>query len=127
MKTSKQEKGRRGEDEACRYLKDMGHRIIATNWRYSHLEIDIVSLKGDGLHFVEVKSRTAPVMAAPELNVGPQKQRRLTAAANAFLNSKDRGELPKGMEVHFDVLTVIFDRTYFEIEYYPQAFVPKYV
>lgn len=45
--------GRHGEDETCQYLIDHGHTILERNWRYGHLEIDIISLAGDGIHFVE--------------------------------------------------------------------------
>ena len=65
--------GRRGEDVACGFLESMGHRIVARNYRTGHLEIDIISTDVNGVHFVEVKSRMAPVAVAPEENVTPQK------------------------------------------------------
>lgn len=95
MREDRRTTGKRGEDEACRYLSGLGHRIVARNWRASHLEVDIISLSGSGLHFVEVKSRTAPAQAAPQAGVGRPKQRRLAAAANAFLNSESRTGLPR--------------------------------
>jgi len=52
--------------------------------------------------------------------------RRLTTAANAFLNSEARSTLPADLEVFFDVVSVLFDGPKFEIEYYPQAFIPQY-
>ena len=90
MKTDRAAVGRRGEEEASRYLTRLGHRILARNWRGGHLELDIVTLVGNELHFVEVKSRVAPVMAEPERNVGRTKQRRLVAAAQAFLHDESR-------------------------------------
>ena len=54
-----------GEDLASRYLEQLGHTVLERNWRHSHLEIDLITLDAEGLHFVEVKSRTAPVSAAP--------------------------------------------------------------
>lgn len=126
MTDGRAETGKRGEDEACRYLKEHGHDIVARNWRSSHLELDVVSLKGNGLHIVEVKSRTAPVMADPELNVTWKKQKRLVSAAKAFMASEERRALPLDLEVFFDVVTVVFDGTDFEVEYYPQAFIPIY-
>ena len=128
MKTHKPTVGRKGEEEACGYLSRNGHRILARNWRGGHLELDIVTLLGSELHIVEVKSRTAPVMAAPERNVGPEKQRRLVAAANAFLHSDDRRQLPADLEVRFDIVSVTFYGTGrdFDIEYYPNAFIPLY-
>ena len=128
MKTDRAAVGRRGEEEASRYLTRLGHRILARNWRGGHLELDIVTLAGNELHFVEVKSRVAPVMAEPQRNVGREKQRRLVAAAQAFLHAEDRKDLPADLEVFFDVMSVVFygAGADFEIEYYPKAFIPLY-
>ncbi|MBR5076275.1 MAG: YraN family protein [Bacteroidales bacterium] len=128
MRTDRPSVGRRGEEEASSYLARLGHRILARNWRSGHLELDIVSLLGRELHIVEVKSRVAPVMAEPEQNVRRDKQRRMVAAANAFLHSAERKELPADLEIIFDVLSVVFfgNGADFEIEYYPNAFIPLY-
>ena len=126
MKNERQITGKRGEDEAARHLEGLGHKIVSRNWRSSHLELDIISLKGNELHIVEVKSRTAPAMAEPELNVNSAKRRKMVAAANAFLNSGARENLPSDLEVFFDVLTVVFDGPDFDIEYYPKVFIPIY-
>ncbi len=128
MKTDRAVVGRKGEEEASRYLAGLGHRILARNWRGGHLELDIVTLAGNELHFVEVKSRVAPVMAEPQRNVGREKQRRLIAAAQAFLHAEDRKDLPADLEVFFDVMSVVFygAGADFEIEYYPKAFIPLY-
>ena len=69
--------GRMAEDLACGYLERNGHKVVARNWRSGHLEVDIVSTDASGIHFVEVKSRVAPVQAGPEENVGYRKQKRL--------------------------------------------------
>ena len=129
MKTDKPTVGRKGEEEACRYLSSLGHRILARNWRGGHLELDIITLLGGELHVVEVKSRTAPVMAEPGRNVGREKQQRLVAAAQRFLHSEERKNLPADLEIFFDVLSVVFYGTGadFDIEYYPKAFIPHYV
>ncbi len=128
MKTDRTVVGRKGEEEASRYLVRLGHRILARNWRGGHLELDIITLLGSELHFVEVKSRVAPVMAEPERNVGRTKQRRMVAAAQAFLHGDDRKDLPADLEIFFDVMSVVFYGTgaEFDIEYYPKAFVPLY-
>ena len=129
MRSNRTVVGRKGEEEASRYLSGLGHRILARNWRGGHLELDIVTLLGRELHIVEVKSRVAPVMAEPQRNVGREKQRRLAAAAQAFLHSDERKALPADLEVFFDVLSVVFYGTGadFDIDYYPKAFIPHYV
>jgi putative endonuclease len=128
MKTDRTTVGRRGEEEASLYLTRLGHRILARNWRGGHLELDIISLLGQELHVVEVKSRVAPVMAEPSRNVGRDKQRRMVAAAKAFLHSDERKNLPADLEIFFDVMSVVFYGTGadFDIEYYPKAFIPLY-
>lgn len=129
MRSNRTVVGRKGEEEASRYLSGLGHRILVRNWRGGHLELDIVTLLGSELHIVEVKSRVAPVMAEPQRNVGREKQRRLAAAAQAFLHSDERKALPADLEVFFDVLSVVFYGTGadFDIDYYPKAFIPHYV
>jgi len=116
--------GRYGEDAACRYLEGLGHKILERNWRGGHLELDIISQAPDGIHFVEVKTRVAPVAASPEENVGWAKQKRMIAAANKYLNTTVCRT--KVQEVFFDVIAVILDGGKTEIEYFPSAFVPIY-
>lgn len=126
MKTSSQITGRRGEDAACLYLISLGHTIVARNWRHSHQEIDIISLYGEELHIVEVKSRTVPAVALPELNVNARKRRLVAGAASAFLLSGARKDLPPELEVCFDIIAIIFDGGIPSIEYYPRAYYPLY-
>lgn len=126
MKNDRQLTGRKGEDEGCNYLTEHGYTVIERNWRSGHLELDIIALGCDGLHFVEVKSRTAPVMAEPEVNVDGAKRKRLVAAARSYLRSNPAAVTPD-MEIFFDVLTVVFDKRDMEIELYTNAFTPIYV
>ena len=119
--------GKKGEDVACRFLEGMGHRIVARNYRSGHLEIDIISTQGNGVHFVEVKSRVAPVAVAPEENVTPLKQKKIANAALKYLHgSKDPG-VTWGMDVSFDIVAVTFDGGEEKLEWFPDAFIPMYV
>ena len=122
METPRKRLGTLGEDLACDYLQGQGHVILDRNWRVSHLEIDIISQDPEGLHFVEVKSRTAPVQAAPEENVTFRKQKRLASAALSYLHARGFGEL----DVFFDIISVVFDGDKTTLEYYKQAFIPIY-
>lgn len=125
MKTQRQKTGRAGEEEACGYLLALGHVILDRNWRSSHLETDIVTLDKAGLHFVEVKTRRAPVAADPTANVDYRKMQHMANAARRYLHER-AGRLPD-VEVFFDVITVVFDNNGTKLEYYPQAFIPTYV
>ena len=114
--------GQLGEDKACAFLQAQGHRIVARNWRGSHLEVDIISEAPDGLHFVEVKTRLAPEGTAPQERVDGRKRQRIGAAALKFLN-----ESGSDREVFFDVVSVLFDGPRTEVRYFPQAWIPMYV
>ena len=111
-----------GEDMASKYLSEKGHRILERNWRAGHLEVDIISINSDGVHFVEVKSKTAPYDVQPEEKVNKIKQKRIERAALRYINEKS-----PSAEVFFGVLTVVFDRDKFEIHYFPQAYMPVYI
>ncbi|MCR5003451.1 MAG: YraN family protein [Bacteroidales bacterium] len=124
MENGRSETGKKGEDAAAQYLEGQGHRILARNWRTGHLEIDIVSEDILGIHFVEVKTRTAPVPALPEENVTPAKQKKITAAAGRFLKTMKTGW---AKEIYFDVIGVVIDGEQYTITYYPQAYIPIYV
>lgn len=49
--------GNLGEDEACRFLKKNGYRILERNFTIRGGEIDIICEKGEYVVFVEVKLR----------------------------------------------------------------------
>lgn len=127
MQDTRREIGEEGERLACLYLESHGHRIVTRNWRYSHKEIDIISIEGSTLHIVEVKSAKAPCTADPLLKVNRTKQQHLIKAAKAFLSTAKQYNLPKDLEVSFDVASVVFDNSEATVNYYPQAYIPTYV
>lgn len=121
------ELGRRGEDVACEFLTGKGHIIVQRNFRSGHLEIDIISLDRNGVHFVEVKSRVAPVMVSPEENVTMSKQRKVADAALRYLHTSKDKRLSADLEVSFDVVAVTFDGGGEIVEWFPNAFYPMYL
>lgn len=96
------------------------------NWRSGHLEIDLVSLSDDGIHFVEVKTRRPPLQAEPQDNVTGKKQNRICKAANAFLNKVDIPYV-RDAECHFDVVAVTLEETGPRVVYIPDAYYPIFV
>lgn len=116
--------GKRGEDAACLWLAGEGHTVLERNWRGGHQEIDVISADRKGLHFVEVKTRKAPVAADPLVNITASKQKNLVKAALKYLHSS--GRRFADAEVNFDVITVVLDNDTTYIQYYPQAFIPIY-
>ena len=118
----KRDTGRRGEDEACLFLMGKGHTILERNWRCGHLEIDIISMDRDGIHFVEVKTRRPPMQAEPQESVTAGKQRKIAAAAARYLAGTKDG--PGEAECRFDIIAVTITGEQAEIRYYPDAFYP---
>ncbi|MDB5162882.1 MAG: putative Ribonuclease [Candidatus Saccharibacteria bacterium] len=49
--------GDSGENQACQYLTQHGHKIVERNWKTRWCEIDIISVKEGTYYFVEVKYR----------------------------------------------------------------------
>ncbi len=118
--------GKRGEELACRHLQSMGHTILERNWRSGHLEIDIISVDAEGMHFVEVKTRQKNIQAPPQENVNTAKQRKIAKAALGYLHSTKKIS-GRDLECIFDVIAVTINGEQTEIEWIPQAYIPLYI
>lgn len=124
-KHNRQAIGRTGEDLACDFLISNGHTILERNWRFGHLEIDIISCDPEGIHFVEVKARKTNIQAPPQNNVDIMKQKRIAKAAAWYLKSSRK--IPMGdRECMFDIFAVTFGKNGIKTEWFPQAFIPLY-
>src|SRR5687767_13813196 len=106
------EVGRMGEELANKYLVDLGYEILERNWRYSRFELDVVALKEDTLHFIEVKTRKTTEFGLPEEAVDEIKISCLVEAGEEFLYQH-----PEWRKVQFDVLSICLN-PYDEIEYF---------
>jgi len=119
--------GKMGEELAANFLREKGQCIVERNFRYGNCEIDLISIDGKGIHFVEVKTRRPPMMTLPADSVTPIKQRRLVRAARGWLNTR-ADEATHSMECSFDIVGISFGQDGgTDIEYIQQAFVPIYV
>lgn len=78
--------GQRGEEIAANLMRQKGFRITDVNWTCGHLEMDIIAVNQTYIAFIEVKTRTGKYAdKRPEEYVDSLKQRRMTAAANAYM------------------------------------------
>ena len=93
--------GKLGEQFAEDFLIRKGYTILYRNWRHSHYEIDIVALKNDLPHFVEVKTRSSKRFGEPEESVNKKKIRSLLQAADEFLFRN-----PQYKNFHIDILSI---------------------
>ncbi|MBV4356493.1 YraN family protein [Pinibacter aurantiacus] len=79
------ELGKTGELFGAKFLEDKGFTIIERNWRHGRYEIDIIASLKDTIHFIEVKTRSSKTFGLPEESVSADKVKRLSVAANAYL------------------------------------------
>lgn len=85
MMTEKQVRGALGEQAAVDYLRKNGFVIEALNWRVGQSEVDIIASRYDEVHFVEVKTRKAGSLTAPEEAINERKLRAMRRAASAYM------------------------------------------
>ncbi len=98
--------GRHGEQLAVRHCRGLGYEILATNYRKSFGEVDIVAKDGRTIVFIEVKTRRSRTFGSPFEAVDGRKQRQLARIALDFLQSRRLTE----MAARFDVIAVTLDR-----------------
>lgn len=82
---SKRALGFQHEEEAVRYLKDQGYRILCRNFSCRQGEIDIVAKEGCYLCFVEVKYRGTARWGDSLSAVDFRKQQRISRTALYYL------------------------------------------
>ena len=93
--------GRWGEDRAAEYLRDMGYRVLAANWRCRFGELDLIAEDGAYLCFVEVKLRRSAAYGSAAEFVDRRKQNKLRAAAELYLTRR-----PTDLQPRFDVVEI---------------------
>lgn len=79
-------KGNIAEERGCDYLRSRGMRIIDRNVYNRFGEIDIIALKDNVLHFVEVKSAQSYEQAIG--NITPSKLQKLERTIHTYLQQK---------------------------------------
>ena len=94
--------GRHSEIMAQNYLMSIGYKILETNWRSGHKEIDIIAKDENIIVFVEVKSRTNDIFAKPEDAVNFKKIKNIVRAANTYLISHNIEN-----DSRFDIITLL--------------------
>ena len=109
--------GKMGEQMTARYLTDKGYIILEHNYRWGHLEIDLIALDGDELVIVEVKSRAYDNILQPEAAVDHKKRQALIRLANEYVKSHNRKE-----NVRFDIITVVSKEGGAEINHLENAY-----
>jgi len=104
-KYNPKELGRAGEDEAVRFLKRKGLRIIGRNVRVGKYEIDLIAQDGEEIVFVEVKTCKNDKWNYPEDKVNYKKRKNLKRAGNRYLLRY----FPKTKYYRFDIVAITWE------------------
>jgi ribonuclease HII len=110
--------GRKGEEEAARFLEARGYHILERGYRGAGGEVDLVVRQGEELVFVEVKTSLAASMGHPESRVRPIKRQRIIRAARHYLHHRTAGDAA----CRFDVVAVVLGQGAPEIVHLEDAF-----
>ena len=103
MTQDKKSIGKSGEDIACKYLKKKKYKIVEKHFSCRQGEIDIIAEdRNKVLCFVEVKARSSTGFGLPEESVDFRKQKKLTAAAFIYIESRN----VVSKEMRFDIVSV---------------------
>lgn len=98
---NKVKKGEIEEQNARTYLETKNYRILFTNWRYKHAEVDIIAQDGNTVVFVEVKARKNNLFGNPEDFVDKLKMKKMREAADAYIEQFNwQGQL------RFDIIAI---------------------
>ena len=95
--------GAEAEEAAAELLRAAGHRVLERNFDSPVGEIDLITMDGRTLCFVEVKARFDPRFGGGAAAVDRRKRGRLVRAAEAFLCQPERSALRHG-PCRFDVV-----------------------
>jgi len=105
------ETGKQGESIAQQYLEENGYKVLETNWRFHHYELDIIATSGKELIIIEVKTRSDNYLIAPERAVNKGKIRRIVTASDAYARMKNIA-----LPIRFDIICLIKKGAAFNVE-----------
>lgn len=98
--------GERGEDQAAKFLRKAGLKVLARNYRCDAGEIDIIALDHhETLVFVEVKTRSSDVSVLPEAAVDADKQKHIRAVARHYLAAHPQA---RRFDTRYDIISIVW-------------------
>ncbi len=109
--------GNIGEEKAKKYLLNKGYIIRDVNWRFGHLELDIIAEKEDWLVVVEVKTRSSTFFEHPQEAVTLKKIKNIVKATNEYIIRNEWNG-----NVRFDIISVIPENGIYKIDHLKDAF-----
>ena len=116
----KKQRGRRGEDLACEFLKQNGYRVIERNFRCRMGEIDIIAVDDQHVCFTEVKARTRTDYGMPRDAVDRRKQLKLLRCAQLYL--KLHPGIAQRFSPRMDIVEILYGEEQTYVRHTPNAF-----
>lgn len=104
---------------AAEYLEQRGMRIVESNYRNNHGEIDLIGYHEGYLVFVEVKYRSGNIAGSAVEAVDVRKQRRICRVADYYRYTHGIGG---NISIRYDVVAIQGE----EVNWIPNAFLHVY-
>lgn len=113
------EKGNIGEDLVVKKLIQEGYQILEKNWIKFKGEIDIIAVKENTIHFIEVKLRKADTWRNPVEGMTKRQMKFIIRTAEYYIQQNNIKH-----EAQFDFYAIEQNGSTYEIEAYLEAFHP---
>ena len=104
--------GSAGEDEAVKFLKKNGYKIVERNYKCRYGEIDIIAREKDCWCFIEVKTIAKSAAESPFETIGPKKVEHIENSAACYVAEKKLGK----EKIRFDGVGIRMSEGKSEIE-----------
>ena len=111
------EVGQWGEQTAALHLVHQDYQILERNWRFRHLEIDIIAEYLGEIVFVEVKTRSGGDFSEARAAVHYVQRRHIMDAAQVYLRQKRLDNIWR-----YDVITIIGNAAHYRLRHEQRAF-----
>lgn len=105
--------GKKGEEEAEKYLINLGYKILNKNFRSRLGEIDIIAQDKDTLVFVEVKTRSSVLWGQPAESIRRKKLNSIIKTSQYYLLLNKRTQA----SYRIDAIEVYFSEGRFGINH----------
>ena len=106
-----------GEQTAALHLMHQDYQILERNWRFRHLEIDIIAEYLGEIVFVEVKTRSGGDFREARAAVHYDKRRHIMDAAQVYLRQNRLDNIWR-----YDVITIIGNAAHYRLRHEQRAF-----
>ena len=106
-----------GEQTAALHLMHQDYQILERNWRFRHLEIDIIAEYLGEIVFVEVKTRSGGDFREARAAVDFYKRKHIMDAAQVYLRLNRLDNVWR-----YDVITIIGNAARYRLRHEQRAF-----